>query len=525
MAVRDVSFTLKSGQILACVGPNAAGKTTLLNIISGWYRPDDGSVRINGHEIDSFTPEIFAAYGVVRTYQRARLFRKQTVLDNLLLASRRHSEETLLAAIFRKSWLLREKQESDRAKKILVELGISELCDRPAKFLSGGEQRLVELAIAGMRRPKILVLDEPAANLSQEARQKIAAYLLKQKQEGICCILVEHDLGFVSAVADEVIVLSRGMIVGPAEPTHERTQCSLDQAYDDSELPIVEPKLFDEDAASNGERHFKSGSLFTRVYRRFIQSRSLISRASDFVNPARALFGVWQSNGRRSSFEANREEKSAEEYEALTVHGLTVDYGSGPVIQEVSFNINPGEIVALTGGNGAGKSTTIRAILGLLPYRGAITLGSKSLTSLPAYVISRVGISYVAQHRKVFPSLTVLENLLIAQEGRRNLSGLEPALRAFPELSNLLYSSAGTLSGGQQQIVAIARVLLQKPKMLLLDEPSAGLSDPVWKRSVEVFTQLSKSGVPILIVEHRPMALKDILSRAYVIESGRLLNM
>jgi ABC-type branched-subunit amino acid transport system ATPase component len=203
---------------------------------------------------------------------------------------------------------------------------------------------------------------------------------------------------------------------------------------------------------------------------------------------------------------------------------LSVDYGRGPVVEEINIDVRPGEIVALVGGNGAGKSTIIRAILGLATCQGSVMLGEDSLTSLPPYVISRLGIAYVSQHRKVFPSLTVLENLLLASELHGQIAGshLDYALHTFPEMEEWFHLPSGDLSGGQQQMTAIMRALLSKPRLLLLDEPSAGLSDGLWGRLAGVLTELAAKGLPILLVEHRPSVLNNVLARGYLIQRGRI---
>lgn len=504
-AVRDISFSIAPGNILACIGPNAAGKTTLLNIISGWHRPDKGSVKINGKEIESFTPEVFASHGVVRTFQRARLFRNQSVIENLIFASRHRSEETLRAAMLRTKWLRRQDQESDRAQTILSDLGISELCHKPGQSLSGGEQRLVELAVAAMRRPQVLVLDEPTANLSKESKEKIGTCLLRQKHTGLSCILVDHDLEFVQDIADQILILSHGMMIGIERPSTYSTPSLLRDAY--SAGSTVKATMRKDAPPSGGGSTVNTmpkSDRTPRGYFRQLLQASLRRRGRGKVQlPVHGL-----------------DEEVV--YEGLAVRSLSVDYGNGPVIEGVTLDVNPGEIIALVGSNGAGKSTIMRAILGLVQYQGSIKLGSKSLAAMSPFAISRLGISYVAQNRKVFPTLTVLENLLIAHEtcGNTGADPLESVLQIFPELTDSLSVSAGALSGGQQQMVALGRALLQAPRILLLDEPSAGLSESLFNRLGELLLVLSGKGLPILIVEHRKLFLRDAIARTYLVKRG-----
>lgn len=543
-AVSNVSFSVAAGEVIACVGPNAAGKTTLLNLITGWHRPDEGKVYIMGQPIRSFTPEVFASRGVVRTFQRARLFHKQTVLENLLLASSLKTEETIRAALlFRKGWMRNQRKEAVLGEEMLKSLGTFQLRDRRAGDLSGGEQRLVGLTAAAMRRPKVLVLDEPVANLSQEARQKVALYLSEQREAGVACILVEHDLSFVRQVADRVLILSQGRIVEVHDATAQSTWELVERSYSAGSAALSDERPHNEHLKKSQRAYtLSSDSLFkltacddsnhssngTEAKTDLASSKAQRKRLLPLRlgRLRRRLDGNNNSDqGRRHRVIAYRSNISAT-YKTLSVRGLSVDYGRGSVVQDVSLDVCPGEVVSLTGNNGAGKSTLIRAILGLIPYKGTISLGELPLTSLPTHDISRLGLSYVPQHRKVFPSLTVLENLQIAFDRRSNARGgrLGSALQAFPELEHLLNVPAGSLSGGQQQMVAIERALAQQPRLLLLDEPSAGLSEHLWQRLADLFKRLVEGGLPILIVEHRPSAVKSILTKEYLIKGGRLFQ-
>lgn len=521
-AVSGVSFTLEAGEILACVGSNAAGKTTLINLVTGWQTPDSGFVKIGDKQISDFRPEIFARHRVVRTFQKARLFKRQTVIENLLLADRIRTEETLPAAlIFRRGWKQKEAEKRERIDKILDDLGIEHLLHKKGDTLSGGEQRLVEFGVAAMRRPAILILDEPAANLSQEARQRVASYLLKLQQSGVSCLIIEHDLSFVRQVADRVMVLSQGesLCIGNSRDESIWEKVEGLQAFHPP--PAVEVSINSDTLTSFSDPPIAHSSAViaklrtvtpfvskARVYDRVGRSTRAVSLAEtgESIPPKLNLDSA--SIGNRSF------------YETLSVTDVAVNYGSTRVVQDINMSIGPGEIVALLGGNGAGKSTIVRAILGLIPFSGLIKLGDTPLTSLQPYDISRLGLSYVSQHRKVFPSLTVKENFLVGVESQ--ITRLESVLPVFPELEELMGLRAGNLSGGQQQIVAIARAVVQGPKIILLDEPSAGLSEKLWKRVVSILALLAAHGTSILIVEHRLFELSDLIARSYVLKEGTI---
>lgn len=525
-AVKDVSFNVSAGEVLACVGPNGAGKTTLINIITGWQAPDGGEVRLNGVPVLRFTPESLAALGVARTFQKGRVFRTQNVIENLLLAARPQREETLTAALFFRGWWRRnQERESACAAEVLKELGIIHLGGRPAGRLSGGEQRLTELAAAAMRRPKVLVLDEPVANLSQAARRKVASFLMRQRAAGVACIIVEHDMAFVRQVADRVLVLDRGAVACVGDASDADTWKAVLKSYLFQPAPESRGPGVNGDRARGGEGLNPALNL-PAAPRPQNGSQPKGDQRLDVVSGDDAA--ALPVDARPKAFTNKRGRPAGPDtipaYEELTIQNLLVDYGRGAVLQDVNMGVRPGEIVAITGGNGAGKSTTIRAILGLTPYDGTIRLGTTLLTSLPPHAISRLGVAYVPQHRKVFPSLTVLENLLLASEfrGASKRSGLGRALEFFPELAERLHDPAGNLSGGQQQMVSFARALLASPRLLLLDEPSAGLADSVWQRLASVLAGLAAAGLPILLVEHRPSALSDVITRGYFMQDGRL---
>lgn len=210
----------------------------------------------------------------------------------------------------------------------------------------------------------------------------------------------------------------------------------------------------------------------------------------------------------------------------LEIDRLDAGYGPLQVLFEVSFRAAPGEITCLTGLNGAGKTTVLRAITGLIPaMRGDIYLEGKPLLRVPASRRVRSGIGYVPQGRRLFAELTVLENLEI---GLRNVAPdrgpLEKVLGYFPRLRERLGQEAGTLSGGEQQMLAMARALCTRPKLLLLDEPTEGLQPSMIALIQDVTRQLKGEGVAILLVEQRLDAVRSLADRVVVLETGRVVE-
>lgn len=218
-------------------------------------------------------------------------------------------------------------------------------------------------------------------------------------------------------------------------------------------------------------------------------------------------------------------ERPSPENALLEVADLDVYYGKSHILRGVSFAIGAGEIVALLGRNGAGKTTALRTIVGLLrPARGAVRLRGVDLGGLPAFRRAALGIGYVPQERLLFGRLTVEENLRAGMSRRRDPRALEMVFDLFPVLVERRRQRAGTLSGGEQQMVAIARALVSSPEILLLDEPSTGLMPAMVARLANVIGRLNQAGISVLLVEEKvPLAL-ELARRVYVLDVGRIVH-
>jgi len=212
----------------------------------------------------------------------------------------------------------------------------------------------------------------------------------------------------------------------------------------------------------------------------------------------------------------------------LDVDNLNVYYGAIHALQGVSFNVEEGEIVTLIGANGAGKSTTLRTISGLLqPRTGSIKFKGKEISTTPAEQIVRLGISQVPEGRKIFAPLTVRENLMMGAYTRTDKNEIEQSMQrvfsSFPRLKERIDQLGGTLSGGEQQMLATGRGLMSKPSLLLLDEPSMGLSPILVEEIFRIIQEINKQGTTILLVEQNALMALSISHRAYVLETGRIV--
>lgn len=456
-AATDVSFSAAPGKITSVIGPNGAGKTTVLNIIGGFYRPDSGSIRLGDHEFAGAPAWKVARAGIARTYQTTKLFATMSAIDNVLIGLRCGRLGGMLRAAA-------SKEDRRTAEGLLAFVGYRGALACPAGELPHADRRLVEIARALAMRPRVLLLDEPAAGLMSADKNALSQLLRRISNFGIAVILVEHDMLLVMGISDHVVVLDAGAVIASGTALVVRRDPKVIRAY-----------LGDAVAAR--------------------------PRATPWRGPRHPL---------------------------LVSLKLTAGYGAAPVLDNVDLDVRPGETVAIIGANGAGKSTTMRAMSGLLrPVDGEILLDDRSIGRLEAHRIVAHGLSLVPEGRQVFPELTVHDNLMLGAHRRKDAdreAEIAALLARFPRLRDRLHSRAGLLSGGEQQMLSIARGLMAKPRILLLDEPSLGLAPAMINELFNILAELRDEGVTILLVDQMAALALTIADRGYVLESGRVVR-
>jgi branched-chain amino acid transport system ATP-binding protein len=208
----------------------------------------------------------------------------------------------------------------------------------------------------------------------------------------------------------------------------------------------------------------------------------------------------------------------------LSLRNVHVHIGKLHILQGVSLEVKPGESAALLGRNGVGKTTTLRAIMGLVKSNGAIRFGEFDLSSCPAHLISGQGIGYVPQGRGIFPNLSVLENLNIAITGKRDHEREDYVFTCFPRLKERLKQAGNTLSGGEQQMLAIARCLMMRPKLIILDEPTEGIMPRLVSQIRREIHRINQSGVSILLVEQNVETALKLCSNVFLMEKGAIVH-
>ncbi|MHC1782050.1 MAG: ABC transporter ATP-binding protein [Anaerolineaceae bacterium] len=211
----------------------------------------------------------------------------------------------------------------------------------------------------------------------------------------------------------------------------------------------------------------------------------------------------------------------------LSIQDLVISYGNIKAVKGISFDVHEGEIVSLIGANGAGKSSTLRGISGLVPYKGFITYRGQDLHSIPADKIVAMGVAQVPEGRGIFGNLTVMENLKLATWSRKDKveigKDFQRVFDIFPRLSERIGQLGGTLSGGEQQMLAVGRALMSRGHMMLLDEPSMGLAPVLVREIFKVLQEINKAGTTVLLVEQNANMALRIANRGYVLETGTIL--
>lgn len=209
----------------------------------------------------------------------------------------------------------------------------------------------------------------------------------------------------------------------------------------------------------------------------------------------------------------------------LTISNLHAYYGKSHVLHGVDFSVQPGEIVALLGRNGSGRSTTAKAIMGLVDWEGEITWKSKALTGQKTYEVAHLGIGYVPESRDVFPNLTVHQNLLLGQKGKGKGSrwGFEDMYAMFPRLKERQHIEAGVMSGGEQQMLTLCRTLMGDPDLIIIDEPTEGLAPKIVELVAEYLQKIKERGVSVLLIEQKLTIAMRISDRALVMGHGAIV--
>jgi branched-chain amino acid transport system ATP-binding protein len=233
LAVNGVALTVKEKQVVSLIGPNGAGKTTVFNCLTGFYRPSGGRILLEGEDVQGLPGHIIARKGVVRTFQNVRLFKDMTAVENLLIAQHRHLNTNFLAGLFKTPSFRRSEREAmEYAEHWLERVNLKEVANRPAGTLAYGQQRRLEIARCMMTRPRILMLDEPAAGLNPRETDELKALIgVLRADYNATVLLIEHDMKLVMSISDHIVVINQGTPLADGSPEQIRDNPAVIKAY------------------------------------------------------------------------------------------------------------------------------------------------------------------------------------------------------------------------------------------------------------------------------------------------------
>ena len=454
-AVAGADIVVENRSLHALIGPNGAGKTTAFNLVSGMFPPDAGFVTVANQSVTGFRPEDITRAGVGRSFQITNLFGGLTVEENVRLAVQARHAKRFAW------WTSADGIAAINAETtaFMAYLGLKGMERAEAASLSYGGQRLLDMGLALATAPHILLLDEPLAGLAAGERTRVAA-LVKSISKQIPVLLVEHDIDRVFQIADVVTVMNDGKVLVHGSVETARSDAKVREVY-----------------IGAGTSH--------------------AGEAPPSAAGANTLLGIEKVN---------------------------TFYGKSHILNDVTFDVSENEIVALLGRNGAGKSTLLKSLIGIAPPEiGSIKLAGDEIARLPSAVIARRGVGYVPQGRALFAGMTVADNLALGRLKRQTGAGVhwddERIVWVFPRLAQRWYTPADYLSGGEQQMVAVARALAGNVRLLLLDEPFEGLSPAITEELFEAFDRL-RYEIAIVIVDHHLDLALALSDRTVILERG-----
>ena len=474
-------------ELVGLVGPNGAGKSTLFGVLSGLIRPSNGEVLLDGDDVTHTSPQRRAERGLARTFQHPEIFGGLTVRQHLVLA---HRTRTARSRIWSDLFTLGSLRPVDAEEKAVVDdlidsLGLGPVANRLAAGQPLGVSRLVELGRALATSPTVLLLDEPSSGLDSTETVEFESTLRRiAGDHGVSVLIVEHDVELVMRLCQRIYVLDFGVLIASGTPDEIRNDPQVRAAY------------LGEETAPDATSDRETAAVTT----------------SAPAHPADT-----DADGQPTP--------------ALEVENLCVRYGPAVAVSDASFRIRPGHALAILGPNGAGKSSLARTISGLVPASsGSVRLNGTDITSNAPHRIRQAGVIHLPEGRGIFRRLSVIENMRMATatlHGRQaRHAAIEQGFEFFPSLATRRRQVAGSLSGGEQQMLSLARALITSPTLLIADELSLGLAPLLVDSVFEGLGRAREAGVTLLIIEqyvHRALQFADeclVLQRGTVVWHG-----
>jgi branched-chain amino acid transport system ATP-binding protein len=473
VATDDVSLTLRRGEVMGVIGPNGAGKSTLIGLLGGALTPSEGRIIFDGEDITRLPASERARRGIGRTYQIPRPFLDMSVQDNLLAA--RFSLHPFEAGF-------RARAACDR---ILERCGLADVAPLRCRSLPLLRRKRLEVARALALQPKLLLLDEVGAGLVDSEVSELIELVKSLRHEVQGVIIIEHVLRVVRECCERLMVINFGKKF--------------------AEGPTTDVMSSDEVAAvylgtSHGSKEAMAGKAMAL-------SRTL---------PPNALSGLVFNAATAPVVTPSL---------VLELKAIHAGYGQARVLNGIDLAVGRGKVVAILGTNGAGKTTLSSVISGSVkPTAGQMLVEGVEVTGAPAHRIARLGLAQCLEGRRIFGPLSVEENLLLPVRGipaEQRDERLERVYALFPDLKKMRNNGGTSMSGGQQQMLAIGRALMARPRLVVFDEISLGLAPIVMDRLYLALAELRSAGLTMLIVEQDVERALDLADEVHVMEHGR----
>jgi ABC-2 type transport system ATP-binding protein len=507
-ALRGLSATVRPGTVTGLIGPDGAGKTTLMRLIAGLLKPDAGSLTVLGLDVDA---DPLAVQGMLRYMpQRFGLYEDLTVQENLdLYADLQHVERSARAS---------------RYAELMHMTGLAPFTDRLAGHLSGGMKQKLGLACTLVRSPKLLLLDEPTAGVDPVSRRELWEIVYRQVNEAGMSVLFSTAYLDEAERCDEVLLLHQGQLIGQGSPASFSDRLA-GRTYQVPAAGASRRRLQQRLAAS---LHVIDATIQGEHVRLVMGEgaepvEGAVAVPPRFEDAFVAMIG--DSGNMHGAADDGPMHAAAADGPVIAVRGLSRDFGDFHAVKAIDFHVERGEVFGLLGANGAGKSTTFRMLCGLLPASaGELTVAGVNLRQAPASARSRIG--YMSQRFSLYGTLSVAENLRFFGSayglgGARRAARIDWAFDHF-DLRDVATTMADALPLGFKQRLAMACALLHEPDILFLDEPTSGV-DPLARREFwQRINALAGHGVTVLVTTHF-MEEAEYCDRLVIMAEGSIL--